>query len=96
MNRTDNVVEKLMQDEDQLRQFLRYTIQNAAYLIAKREWDEEDNYNTTEQIKILMDGHIPEKDIVEIYSEGDYEIDLEDIKEHLRQYHPDADDKERS
>ena len=39
-----------------------------------------------------MEEQIPEEDVVEIYSEGNYDIDLEDIEEHLLQYHPDSDD----
>lgn len=91
MSRTDTVVDQMLQNEDWLRRFLRETTQNAAYLIAKREWDTMDNFETTEKLKGLMEEQIPEEDVVEIYSEGDYDIDLDDIEEHLQQYHPDAD-----
>lgn len=92
MSRTDTVVDQMMQDEDWLRRFLRAMTQNAAYLIAKREWDRDVSFETTEKLKNLMEEQISEEDIVEIYSEGDYDLDLEDIEEHLQQYHPDSDD----
>lgn len=92
MSRTDTVVDQMLRDEDWLRRFLRETTQNAAYLIAKREWDRDVSFETTEKLKNLMEEQISEEDIVEIYSEGDYDLDLEDIEEHLQQYHPDSDD----
>ena len=95
MSRTDTVVDQMLQDEDWLRQFLRTITQTAAYLIAKREWDMDDNFQTTEKLKALMEEQISEEDIVEIYSEGDYDLDLEDIEEHLQQYHPDTDDDDK-
>ena len=91
MSRTDTVVDQMLQDEDWLRQFLRTITQTAAYLIAKREWDRDVSFETTEKLKNLMEEQISEEDIVEIYSEGDYDLDLEDIEEHLQQYHPDND-----
>lgn len=91
MSRTDTVVDQMLRDEDWLRQFLRTITQTAAYLIAKREWDRDVSFETAEKLKNLMEEQISEEDIVEIYSEGDYDLDLEDIEEHLQQYHPDND-----
>lgn len=95
MSRTDTVVDQMLRDEDWLRRFLRAMTQTAAYLIAKREWDRDVSFETTEKLKNLMEEQISEEDIVEIYSEGDYDLDLdldlEDIEEHLQQYHPDND-----
>lgn len=95
LDATDQIVEQILADPERTRAILRPLIHYAAYPSAKAEWDIQDNFNAAEWINNDVAREIPQELTLAIVGESGFDLDPEDIEDHLRPYVLDLDAKDQ-